>query len=198
MLPVQRRKPTLSPEDATSLEEGRWPPWFKQARETLKSELLSSLGDCWDDLMWFWTLTEGRQGFKTSRISIGPQSAGDLRPAEVGNWLKRGRHVEYVPELGRKDLKSLGDSWWVWWKALQLDWRGVSGVDGCLHTDHQIGDGEWEHLWHPGANGLMTVIICLKWWGELITKHYGMGSLRMRSWETAVEDVLWVMTSMVS
>ncbi|KAK0435873.1 hypothetical protein EV421DRAFT_1739933 [Armillaria borealis] len=146
MLPVQRQKPTLSPEDATSLEEGHWPPWFKQARETLKSELLSSLGDCWDDLMWFWTLTEGRQGFKMSCVSIGPQSAGDLHPVEVGNQLKWGHRMEYVPELGRKDLKSLGDSWWVWWKVLQLDWRGVSGVDGCLHADHQIGDGEWEHL----------------------------------------------------
>ncbi|KAK0436993.1 hypothetical protein EV421DRAFT_1739211 [Armillaria borealis] len=195
MLPVPRRKPTLSPADAACLEDEKWPPWFKKARDALQSPLLSSLGDGWDDIMWFWTLIEGRQEFKTSRNSIGPQAA-ELRPAEVGDWLKRGRNVEYVPELGRKDVKVLGESWWAWWKALQPEWRDISGVEGCLEGDHQTGNSDWDCLWHLGANGLMTVLIGLKWWGLLITKHYGMGSMRMRNWEAAVEDILWVMTSM--
>lgn len=197
MLPVQQRKPTLSPVDVACLEDRNWLPWFKKARETLQSPLLSSLEDRWDDIMWFWMLIEGCQEFKTSHISIGLQAVA-LHPAEVGDWLKQGCTMEYVPELGRKDVKVLGESWWAWWKALQPEWRNILGVEGCLEGDHQTGNGDWDCLWHPGANGLMMVLIGLKWWGLLITKHYGIGSMWMRNWEAAVEAVLWVMTSMVS
>ncbi|PBK60109.1 hypothetical protein ARMSODRAFT_1069211 [Armillaria solidipes] len=170
MLPVQQQKPTLSPEDATYLKEGIGPDWFKKARHSLNLLLLSSLGDAWDDMMWFWRIIEGHQG----------------------GWpLAKVR-------LGRKDLKALGDAWWAWWKALQPDWKGVSAVERCLKADHQVSNSEWGCLWHPGVNGLMTVLICLKWWGELITKHYGIGSIWMRSWEVVVDDILWVMSSMVT
>ncbi len=147
----------------------------------MKSPLLSLLGDEWDDIMLFWMLVEGHQGFVTSWTSIGPQSVSKLCLAEVSSWQKWKQGMDYVPELGRKDLKLLGDLWWAWWKALQLEWRGISGVEGCLELDHQVGNGEWGYLWHPGANGLVIVLICLKWWGELITKHYSMGSMPMKS-----------------
>ncbi len=108
MLPVQWQKPTLSPEDTASLEDGNWPAWFEKVRETLKSPLLSLLGDEWDghnvvlDVCW------SHQGFVTSRTSIGPQSASELCLAEVGSWQKWKQGMDYVPELGQKDLKSLG------------------------------------------------------------------------------------------
>ncbi len=149
-------------------------------------------------MMWLWTIVEGCQNFKTSYIYIRPQSLADLCLTEVHTWQKRAQNVDFVLELGQKDLKSLGDAWWVWWKQLQPEWRGVSKVEGCLEAVHQISSGNWGYLWHLGANGLVTVLICLKWWGELTMKHYGMGSMWMRGWEAAVEDVCWVMGSMVT
>ncbi|KAK0436994.1 hypothetical protein EV421DRAFT_1739212 [Armillaria borealis] len=163
MLPAQRPKPFISPANAARLKEGKWPDWFEKARQTLLSPLLSSL------------------------------AKAHLRLAEVGWWQKRKRQVNDRPELGRKDLRTLGNAWWTWWKALQPKWHGVADVVGPLEVRHMTGEGDWGLLWHPGANGLMTVLICLQWWGELTTEHYGMGSIQMLAWESAVEDVLWVL-----
>ncbi|PBK88811.1 hypothetical protein ARMGADRAFT_1033789 [Armillaria gallica] len=54
------------------------------------------------------------------------------------------------------------------------------------------GEGKWGLLWHPGTNGLVTVLICLRWWGKITMEHYGMRSIQMLAWDAAVKDVLWV------
>lgn len=133
MLLVQRQKPTLSPEDAASLEDGNWPAWFEKVRETLKSLLLSSLGDEWDDIMWFWMLVEGRQRFVTSQTSISPQSASELHLAEVGSWQKQKWGVDYVPELGQKDLKS---------------WETCGGHGGRRFNQSGEASWGWKDVWN--------------------------------------------------
>ncbi|SJL02900.1 uncharacterized protein ARMOST_06241 [Armillaria ostoyae] len=181
-IPIFGPSDMLNPFEGTNtalLDEARWPPWFVKAHETLLSPLLSSLGDSWDSVLWYWTVIEVWQEFVTGRISLCPAASekAQLRPPEV-DWLQKcSCCLNDNPDLGQKDLRTLGDAWWTWWKALQPDWHGVENVIGPLEPRHTMGEGNWGVLWHPGMNGLFTVLICLKWWGEAMTGHYGMGSM---------------------
>lgn len=50
--------------------------------------------------------------------------------------------------------------WWAWWKAINPGWRLK---DGALL---QEGAGSWDVLRNPGQNGLLNVVVCLKWWHD--------------------------------
>ncbi|KAH9972033.1 hypothetical protein BJV77DRAFT_932155, partial [Russula vinacea] len=49
------------------------------------------------------------------------------------------------------------------------------------------GSGCWSSLQKLGQNGFLSVLQILKWWQELL------GSADVQEWESALEDVLWVL-----
>ncbi len=119
MLPMVQRKPSLSLASAELLDEGKWPAWFVKTRLALVSTQLSSLGDSWDSILWYWTVIEAWQGYKTGQHSIGLAEKAHLHLAEVEWWQKCKCVLDNCPHLRHKDLRTLSDAWWTWWKALQ-------------------------------------------------------------------------------
>ncbi|KAJ7805534.1 hypothetical protein B0H14DRAFT_2180549, partial [Mycena olivaceomarginata] len=102
-----------------------------------------------------------------------------LRPKAVGVWVKNAR--KGVPKIGLSG--EMEDQWWAWWKGINPSWRVRDGE--LLQT----GDGSWDVLKCPGQNGLLNVVITLKWW-------HGSMETPSESWEHAVADVEWVLGKM--
>jgi hypothetical protein len=69
--------------------------------------------------------------------------------------------------------------WKDWWKVINPTWRIAK--DGTLKRD---GEGSLDMMKVPGANGFLSVLVCLKWWKE------GGGE---GDWADSVADVTWVL-----
>ncbi len=60
-----------------------------------------------------------------------------------------------------------------------------------LTPEHHRGTGPWGTLKHSGANGILVVLQCLRWWVLHVREFYRMQARYMVSWLEAVEDVNW-------
>jgi hypothetical protein len=84
----------------------------------------------------------------------------------------------------------LVSKWWDWWTSLAPAWRKK---DETGHPTIGEEKGDWGSLVHPGANGMLTVLLPLTWWrlGE-------EGNVASDGWVAAVRDVLWVLQGLLS
>jgi hypothetical protein len=80
--------------------------------------------------------------------------------------------------------------WWDWWNSLAPTWRKKDEA-GRPTIGQETGD--WGVLVHPGANGILTVLLPLVWWrlGE-------EASVASDGWTAAVRDVSWVLQGLLS
>ncbi|KAJ6514368.1 hypothetical protein C8R47DRAFT_923631, partial [Mycena vitilis] len=104
------------------------------------------------------------------------------RPSEVGQWIKNGRSTTRATIVKNKD--ELVDHWWRWWSSLAPSWRKKDSK-GRPAIGKEAGD--WGKLVHPGANGMLTVLLPLVWW-----KLGEDEESSSESWRAAVHDVAWV------
>jgi hypothetical protein len=120
--------------------------------------------------------------------TTGLPSKPGLRPAEVGQWIKYGQSTMRETEV--KDHGKLATQWWEWWTSLAPEWheRDEKGRP-------KIGEetGEWGALAHPGANGVLTVLLPLVWW-----RQGEASELASEEWAVAVHDVAWVLQSLLA
>ncbi|KAJ6533823.1 hypothetical protein DFH09DRAFT_844047, partial [Mycena vulgaris] len=100
-------------------------------------------------------------------------------PKQVGVWVKNARIG--TPVLV---IEKFIEEWGVWWMDIQPKWRIR---DGELVTDGTT--GSWDALRCPGPNGLLNVLMCLKWWRAALERET-MG------WLSALGDVKWVLAQM--
>ncbi|KAH9477997.1 hypothetical protein JR316_0010230 [Psilocybe cubensis] len=103
-----------------------------------------------------------------------------MRPAVLTKWLST-RKYGNVPDIGAK----FGDEWVMWWNNSQPKWRQSSEA-GKLPRCLSIAGGKdsINMLKKGGPNGLVTVMIGLRWWAK--QRHSDP------RWEEAVEDILAV------
>src|SRR5215471_655023 len=104
---------TLSP--VNDIDNSTWPSWFKNGFVPLKA---AKLGEKWESLLVKYIGIEARAGFinlKGAAHAFGK----DKRPAEVEWWIGRARK----PKPVIKDVAKFEDSFWAWWKRLQLQWH---------------------------------------------------------------------------
>ncbi|KAJ7833720.1 hypothetical protein B0H14DRAFT_3462540 [Mycena olivaceomarginata] len=88
-------------------------------------------------------------------------------PKAVGVWVKNAR--KGVPKIGLSG--EMEDQWWAWWKGINPSWR-------------------WDVLKCPGQNGLLNVVITLKWWhGSMETPSESWEPCGRRCGVGAWEDV---------
>ncbi|KAJ6479775.1 hypothetical protein C8R45DRAFT_832683, partial [Mycena sanguinolenta] len=101
-------------------------------------------------------------------------------PHQVAEWVKTAR--KGTPKV---PLDTFPAEWWKWWTGINPQWRLV---DGELRRE---GEGSWDALRTPGLNGLLNVVVCLKWWRVALKES------ESADWLRAVEDVTWVLQKMV-
>lgn len=168
-----------------------WPDWFALICHQF-DEL--DLPDQWRMVVMYLTILEGRNSFKRGTMSetLLPQG----RPQEVSYWIRCGRKA--VPHHQLRDLTTLADIWCAHWKSLQLEWRGVTNLKGPIsHLYRQDGDGDRDRDWGVlsirGANGVITAITGLAFWG-----YSSLGGTHRQKdlWQDAVEDAKWVLQQM--
>ncbi|KAJ7027249.1 hypothetical protein C8F04DRAFT_1189686 [Mycena alexandri] len=151
---VAKRAPTWAVEGKSSLEKGT-----------------EEWGERWTKATSVWWSLEESTDFISSTRGFAPSG----RPSEVGYWVKCAR--KGAPNI--LDVKVFATQWLRWWGSINPKWR--VGVDGSLK---RVEEGAWEEMERPGANGFLSVLICLRWW-----KEAGGGG----DWTDAVEDVTWAM-----
>ncbi|TDL19650.1 hypothetical protein BD410DRAFT_727011, partial [Rickenella mellea] len=101
------------------------------------------------------------------------------RPSAVSWWINRGRKDAVPPNVEVSKIKM---QWWAWWNSIQPEWRR-RGQDDLRSLSRAGVRGDWDGFWLPGVNGLLSVLICLVWWGrEENASNTG-------SWISACQDV---------
>lgn len=143
--------------------------WFAKAMEMLNND---SLGKEWAELVAAWTAFEVK--FEHTANGLLPCSG---RPTAVGDWIARGRSPKWRPKIA--DSKLYGDAHDSWWVSLQPEWR-VDDVGALGPVD----GGSWEDFTTSGANGLLSVVASLFFWGTAV-KAAGKKSKR---WSELVVD----------
>ncbi|KAJ7593178.1 hypothetical protein C8J56DRAFT_779475, partial [Mycena floridula] len=99
-------------------------------------------------------------------------------------WTKRKRLP--TPEI--KDVEAFGKQWWSWWALVNPEWR-IKSKRGWLE---RAGEGSWEVLMISGLNGLLSPLMCLRWW-------FSVGSEMEKddAWVEAVAEMTWVLQCMM-
>jgi hypothetical protein len=69
--------------------------------------------------------------------------------------------------------------------ALNPEWRKTGVTDG--ERLRKSREGEWGSTVQTGPNGMLNVLICLRWWRDVIDET------ELGAWEEALKDVSWVM-----
>lgn len=150
--------------------------WFAKAIVMLDDE---NLGERWVLLVAAWVSFEEMHECKPNSVL-----SARGRPAAVADWIQRARSIKWRPVV--KDSKAYGDDHLAWWTSLQPEWRVLDGESDLVQSD----DGDLQSLEKPGANGLLSVVASLFFWGNAV-KTAGKKSKR---WDNAVEDLLYVFT----
>ncbi|KAK7030291.1 SERTA domain-containing protein 3 [Paramarasmius palmivorus] len=172
------------PSSSSSSSLQKIPSWFPPLKKFLLSNISGSdwvqAIDCWEDL-------ERGFGFVNQRQTLPTEK----RPDAVTFWAKRARKSGTPPDA--QDAKSFGPAVLAWWSSMMPDWRTKDAEGQWLRA----GEGSWGSLRCPGANGLLSILACLKWWllaeGDGSEASTGNASA---SWHSLLEDVVWVMTEL--
>ncbi|KAJ7185975.1 hypothetical protein C8R46DRAFT_882006 [Mycena filopes] len=109
------------------------------------------------------------------------------RPKEVQGWIGRARKGgPSSPPI--VDIFAFASQWWVYWVEINPGWREREGK-----RLKQEGEGSWEELAQTGPNGMLNVLICLRWWYDALKGDQG----GLEGWEEAVKDVEWALKGIV-
>lgn len=152
--------PTSIPQDA--------PKWFLNATTLLQS---APWQGSWAALLRGWIAYELRKDLNDDG-KLGTTS----RPECIKMWIARARSSKWHPKI---DLDVFEGEFWCWWKSLQPEWRQSLQQEG----------GDITVLDKPGANGIVSVIVALFYWGKAL----GSGRETSSEWLRAVKDVEWVL-----
>ncbi|KAL1739184.1 hypothetical protein HDZ31DRAFT_49794, partial [Schizophyllum fasciatum] len=123
------------------------------------------------------------------------------RPSYVAAWIKRARSTSYEPDLlsdkpaavddadhACAAFDKFRDNMASWWRALNPEWR--HGSTGTFALDR--GQGDWSQLYYTGKNGLVSLVVCLKWWWEMLDyEEVEEEDGDREEWHNAVKDVSW-------
>lgn len=96
---------------------------------------------------------------------------------------------------GRKDFLPQNFNVFVsdmvaWWTAIQPDNRECDSQGAHMRESQ---DADWSWLHKAGRNGMYLMVVGLMWWCDMISNNKTMGE-----WLAMVEDVSWVLESMMA
>ncbi|KAJ7018310.1 hypothetical protein C8F04DRAFT_1199093 [Mycena alexandri] len=162
----------------TAVGDGNVPKWASDAHAAL---LAGGGGDLWVRIVNLWW------DYETKAKYVGPARGKGTgkRPKEVSAWIGRARSGGPVPAI--IDVSSFASRWWTWWEEINPAWRGRTGTVAKRLVKE--GDGDWASVASSGPNGMLNIVICLKWWHDALRGDAG----GMAGWNEAVEDVAWAL-----
>ena len=136
----------------------------------LQSE--SAMGEKWMELVTVWASFEAWLKFREIK-KLAPINC----PPAVGDWIGRAHLSMWRPII--EDSQQYEALFWEWWSHIQPEWQFE---DGKLAPGSLMGD--WDVLWLPGTNGIVSVMVALFYWGlEILDDNGGC-----KSWLSAVEE----------
>ncbi|KAK7027869.1 hypothetical protein R3P38DRAFT_3521484 [Favolaschia claudopus] len=158
-----------------------------------KSQLLAGEGDdMWTNVVALWWKREEQAGFDGPAKAIGTK----FRPAQVSGWINRARVGGPQPAI--LDVYAFAAQWWQYWVAINPEWRTRLEGGGGTRLGKE-GQGDWGTLkGQTGKNGLLNVLICLRWWKDVL-RIGSVGApegILSKQWQEAVGDLLWVLEKM--
>ncbi|KAJ7043433.1 hypothetical protein C8F04DRAFT_1250861 [Mycena alexandri] len=154
------------------------PKWAADAHVTL---LAGGGGEVWTKLVNLWWDYEKAASF------LGPAKGKGtaIRPKEVSGWISRARTGGPSPAI--IDVCSFAARWWAWWVEINPVWRPRTSV-GVKRLAKE-GDGDWGSVASTGPNGMLNILICLRWWYDALGGDEGGRT----EWKEALEDVVWAL-----
>ena len=124
----------------------------------------------------------------TVKVANPPYFRGNLttarRPKGVGWWSSRARTDRLPPY---DSLGSFAKSVVEWWAFIQPDWCRIQ--PGKVS---RVG-GDWTHLFRPGVNGLLNVVILAHWWARILEER---DCTHDETYSWFVSDVTWVLSQL--
>ncbi|KAJ7217456.1 hypothetical protein C8J57DRAFT_1034206, partial [Mycena rebaudengoi] len=134
------------------------PKWLREAVLNLSAV---DLGNNFKALLEALIHIEDLHGFPAVMKGSIPATG---RPVVVGEWIQGacGQRSKKVPTI--TNIKAYPNSWQAWWDSLQPEWRQRDAA-GRYEIGGDYGE-EWGGLDCPGANGLLSVVASLYFWGH--------------------------------
>jgi hypothetical protein len=182
--------------DICWVEEGeRWTPELRGAIRGFRRLLIWG-GEDWEECVDAYLAFERAWGFPGKGLLLTP-GEGVGRPTAVRVFMQNTRKWGVSTELGfsvvgpREDAESFAHAWWRWWKLLQPKTRVEDSQLG-LTRPSDVRRGDWDELLKThGRNGVLMVLGCLLWWGDVVEESED--ALLESDWRLAVRDVSWAL-----
>ena len=183
-IPTAEPNPLL-PTSLDLLDSSDWPKhmvdancYFTEDPLVIGDGSVASLRDWgieWLACVREFVLFQQAAGFPDGGASYPP--ATDVRPPEIGAWMKNRRPWRDV-EI--KDVEKFARQWRAWWNTLQPKSRSGEAEPTV--------DMDWSQLQKPGKNGILLIMMSLVWWGKASNRDEG--------WSKAISDVSAVLLCM--
>ncbi|KAG1903422.1 uncharacterized protein F5891DRAFT_977985 [Suillus fuscotomentosus] len=106
-------------------------------------------------------------------------------PKDFKIWF-HGSRKDFLP----KNFNEFVSGMVAWWTAIQPDDRECDSQGAHMRETQ---DADWSRLRKAGRNGMYLIVVGLMWWHNMISNNKTMGE-----WLAIVEDVSWVLESMVA
>ncbi|KAF6754431.1 hypothetical protein DFP72DRAFT_1068459 [Ephemerocybe angulata] len=180
-------KPSTISEKGSSSESLPPPDWYLTAFENLKN---AGLGEEWCATVDKWGQLEQTLGY--GRVAKGSLPVKQ-RPEEWSQWTSKGSHGarnhNHAPFID--DPADIGIAITKWWSSIQPAFRkSESELPKPVYDDPSITSDVWAPIRRSGANGLLSLMMLMMWWG--CAAKDGPGPFREDSrgaWKGAVTDV---------
>lgn len=123
----------------------------------------------------------------------------NIRPAELTSWIDSGRYGKRGKKIViiSAHVTAFGEKVWTWWMYLQPEWR-KKGTNNRPLPVTNFG-GNWKSLDHYGPNGWLSLLACLRWWGECLAKMQDCTARKKgtEEWLFAVNDMAKMLEGLI-
>ncbi|KZP06502.1 hypothetical protein FIBSPDRAFT_902743 [Athelia psychrophila] len=117
-------------------------------------------GRDWTDSINLFMELHQLSGFPETHRDVSFPPHINIRPQEIGKWMTS--HRKWADML-ISDVPAYAVTWWAWWNVLQpSEWVSPDGMTSLP----PMYDMDWACLRKAGNNGLLLVVVALRWWGK--------------------------------
>ncbi|KAJ3743032.1 hypothetical protein F5050DRAFT_1551295, partial [Lentinula boryana] len=153
-----------------------------------------NLGGPYTSLVDQWITFERISNWQTKNTGLAKLN----RPMELTTWINYGRYNKKRIKITPERVHQFAVNFWIWWSSLQPSWRAV-GEDNRPLAAKEMKD-DWKSLDHYGQNGWLSLVVCLRWWGEglMRVQNETLRKEGIDDWLMAIEDMAIMLGGLIS